>query len=117
MKISIIEQKVRRDKNTTYVTIYTCLKDNDGEIINSRKRFCGIAKCCPEDKFDYNFGKKIALARAEMKAINFYDKYLGKVYLEMKKHLVDIEDTRAKLFDQYNHNDNYIKKLVSGSNI
>ena len=117
MKISIIKQKFRRDKNNTYVTICTCLRNDNGPVVDSGKTFYGIAKCCPEDKFDYNFGKKIALARAEMKAINFYDKYLGKVYLEMKKHLVDIEDTRAKLFDQYNHNDNYIKKLVSGSNI
>lgn len=114
MKISILSQKFKRINNQTCCIILACIKDNNGVIIrNSYKKFVGTAKCCSEDKYDFNIGKKLSLARAELKAFNHFDKeaiYIRRIATNIIK---DSEELSNKAVKQYYHNIHYIKDIIS----
>ena len=113
MKVTILHQEYKRHKNTTFCIIETILKDNNGNLVpNSTRQFTGIAKCCPEDEYDYNIGKKLALARAEMKAFDYFDRKSIMFQKVTDKVLTETKEFRDKLFKQYNHNFHYIAKLI-----
>lgn len=67
MKITILEEKIKRDGNSTEVILVAEVKRNDprelplveGTITSNGKSFC-----CPEDKFNELTGKRIARNRA-----------------------------------------------------
>ena len=117
MKLSVLSQNFKRVKNKTHAAIIVTLLDSNGNgIEGTTKIFKGVAKCCPEDTYDFNIGKKIALARAELKAYNNFDKICIKVIEHSEKELKELNEFREKLWNQYKHNDSYISKLVSGGN-
>lgn len=117
MKLSVLSQDFTRDKFNTYCCILVALKDKDGNIIKpSAKRFVGVARCCPEDTFNFAIGKKISLARAELKAFDYFDRKLTEMQVIADNLVNEAKQLRDKLFKQYCHNNKYIKDIVSGSN-
>lgn len=117
MKLTVLSQSFKRVKNETHATIMVALLDSNGNgIEGSRKIFKGIAKCCPEDTYDFNIGKKIALARAELKAYNCFDRICIKIINSAEKDIQELNKFKNKLWNQYKHNIFYVEKLVSGSN-
>ena len=66
MKITILKQDIKRFKNQTVAFLEVALTDNN--ITTGKTAVKGIARCCPEDEYNFNIGKRIALARAEIKA-------------------------------------------------
>ncbi len=83
---------------------------------NKHIEVVGVATCSPDDEFDENRGKRIALAKAENEAYNL-----------AKKHLVDyqrfLEDANEAVIDFYekaaratNHNKEYIMGLSDKNN-
>lgn len=114
MKISILQQKFKRTNNQTCCIILACIKDNNGIVIpNSHKRFIGIAKCCSEDNYDFNIGKKLSLARAELKMFDYFDKRTIAIRRIAQDMIKDSEELSNKAVKQYYHNVKYIKDIIS----
>ena len=72
----------RITKNVPFVTAYKSLKEFD---IDST--YTGVAKCAPEDEFDLEFGKELALRRARIKR-NKAVKQAINLYLKRMKHML-----------------------------
>lgn len=114
MKISILEQTFKRNNNKTCCVIIAGIRDNNGKIIpTSLKKFIGISKCCSEDKYDFNIGKKLSLARAELKMFNHFDKKAITIRNIAKDMIKDSEELSNKATKQYYHNIKYIKDIIS----
>lgn len=114
MKLSILNTEFKRHKFETICKITVVLIDNNGTKIRaSEKQFVGVAKCCPEDIYDFNIGKKIALARAELKAFDYHDKRMATIINGSKKIINDAKEFSNKLAKQYYHNINYLKRLTT----
>lgn len=62
------------------------LADRFGLDINLQPKYIGIAKCAPEDEFDENIGKSIALDRMLVK----YHKDCAKIYRQLSELMLDI---------------------------
>lgn len=113
MKITILKQEIKRFKNNTLAFLEVALTDNN--VIYDEASVTGIARCCPEDKYNFKIGKRIALARAEISAYKYFKPYLKnfsvvhKIMSEKASLLVD------KLENQIAHNKEYIKDIISGS--
>lgn len=116
MKITVLNQKVFRCKKETICKILVALNIN-GEIdSNNYKEFEGKAVCRDDDVYDFKYGKRLALARAEIKAYKYYFNFLKQYYDDNIKIWSDMEILISKLGEQINHNSKYIKDIVSGSN-
>ena len=114
MKLTVLSQSFKRVKNETHATIVVALLDSNGNgVEGSRKIFKGVAKCCPEDTYDFNIGKKIALARAELKAYDCFDKIAINIRKSAKDVIKDYEELSNKVVKQYYHNVKYIKDIIS----
>lgn len=115
MKIRVIKEKSKRHKNKTIVGIITSIRTDDNVLVPSSVRyFEGVAKCLDEDKYNYEIGKKIALARAEIKAFKYYSKIL-KGFANKHKHLYESStELYTKLDTQIAHNKTYISNIISG---
>ena len=116
MKIRVIEESCKRVKNKTIVRIITSIRYNDNTLMPSSVQcFEGVAKCY-DDKYDYKIGRRIALARAEIKAYKYYKNVL----IELNDIYQTLATDSAKLYDkirkQISHNKEYIGDIVSGSN-
>ena len=71
----------------------------------------GIAKCAPEDTFDVERGKRIALARAENKAYLSALKHLDKFMEQIAVIVNAYEDFNDKAYHACAHNEDYIDSL------
>ena len=71
-------------KNSPVANGYCCYNDF---CIN--KRFVGIAKCSPNDTFNVEFGKKLALQRAKVKKAKAVEKKYFKI-VNAIEHLADL---------------------------
>lgn len=109
IKLSTIDTKYESD-NKTYVKCI--IKVETKNICYPTYRFIGIAKLHNGDKFDFNVGSKIALAKAERKAY----KTVGKIIKRDSKYYISLSNSMsefvAKAANMVKHNDEYIKKLV-----
>ena len=113
MKVRIVKQDCKRDKNRTIVKIITCIRTDDNILVpSSVSCFKGIAKCSNDERYDYKIGRRIALARAEVKAFKYYSKIL-KGFANKHKHLYDSSTALyTKLDKQIAHNTEFIKSLI-----
>lgn len=113
MKITVLNQEIKRFKNQTVAFLEVALTNN-GVILESTT-IKGIAKCCPEDKYDFNIGRKIALARAEIKVYEYY----RKIAINLNDMHQNIAISCANLYDklrkQIKHNKEYIEDIISGN--
>lgn len=113
MKITVIKQDIKRFKNQTVAFLEVALTNN-GVIIDSTE-VKGIAKCNPEDEYNFNIGRRIALARAEIKAYKYFKPYLENIS-ELYKIISEKAGLAAtKLERQIAHNKEYIEDIISGS--
>lgn len=112
MKITVLNQEIRRFKNQTVAFLEVALTNNNTIIDKTAVK--GIAKCCPEDEYNFNIGRKIALARAEIKAYKYFKPYLSNI-AELYKVISDkAHITEIKLGEQIAHNKRYIEDIISG---
>ena len=79
-------------QNVTYCSLIVSVVD-EGNCLETKK-FVGKATCNKDDKFDFEIGKRVALAKAELKL--------------HKKIKSLIESTRNNLVDYVEELDNYI---------
>lgn len=108
-----------------------CAKDLNNRIINhyikngskiynrpyddmsSLNKFIGIAKCLPEDEFDEETGKKLALLKAKNKRAKAFNRYMKKNIGAMISQIDALND--SLLFkdseDDYDENTKHIKEL------
>ena len=113
MKITVLNQEIKRFKNQTVAFLEVALIECNTLIDKTAVK--GIAKCCPEDEYNFNIGRRIALARAEIKAYKYFKPYLknvsvvNKIISEKASLMVD------KLERQIAHNKEYIGDIISGS--
>ena len=115
MKIRVIKEKSKRCKNKTIVGIITSVRTDDNILVPSSVRyFEGVAKCLDEDKYNYEIGKKIALARAEIKAFKYYNKTLKDFANKHKRLYESSTELYTKLDRQIVHNKEYISDIISG---
>ena len=97
------------DKKKVTCKLMTTIVDNRGEEVE-REEFIGVAKCNDDDKFDFEVGKRIALAKAELKL----HKHIAKIARESIHYI--LEDVKAlKAFEsfasaQIEHNNKYLKE-------
>lgn len=81
----------------------------------------GIAKCAPEDKFDADFGKKLAAARCNMKICIMRKKELERkwyvatdIYLQAQKDRDMIKDYYYKAEDAIEEAHDFLNELTIG---
>lgn len=114
IKLSTVETRYQTD-NKTYVKciLKTIIDDN----INKKvlPPFVGIAKLHDGDKFDYNIGSKIALAKAERKAYKLVGKVIKEETEKLNNLLIDFEAFINKADNMVEHNSEYIKNIANNS--
>lgn len=110
MKLSIFKTTYLVEDNIITCIINYKIKLNDGltKTIYSSK---GIARCNNEDKFDFETGKKIALARAESNAYKYHKKICNKHIATYESRLKELNSFKDKAIACIEHNDGYIKNL------
>lgn len=113
MKITVLSQEIKRFKNETVAFLEVALIE--GNLMIDKTAVKGIAKCSPEDEYNFNIGKRIALARAEIKSYKYFKPYLKNVSI-----VNEIISKKASLMvdnleRQIAHNKEYIKDIISGS--
>ncbi len=113
MKITVLGQKIKRFKHQTVAFLEVAL--TDGNNILDELSVKGIAKCNPEDDYNFNIGRRIALARAEIKAYKYYKKFLIEVNDYYQRLATDSANLYDKLRKQISHNKEYIGDIISGS--
>lgn len=113
MKITVLSQEIKRFKNQTVAFLEVAL--TDGNNVIDKIAVKGIAKCNPEDEYNFNIGRRIALARAEIKAYKYYKKFLIEVNDYYQRLATDFADLYDKLRKQISHNKEYIGDIISGS--
>lgn len=67
MKITVLEEKIKRDGNLTEVILVAEVKSNDPRelpLVEGTITAEGKSLCCPEDEFDELTGRRIARNRA-----------------------------------------------------
>lgn len=112
MKITVLKQDIKRYKNRTIAFLEVALIDNNVRL--EEISVTGIARCCPEDKYDFKIGKRIALARAEIRAYKYFKKFLVGFNDCYQRLATDSADLYDKLRKQISHNKEYIEN-ISGS--
>ncbi len=113
MKITVLKQDIKRFKNQTVAFLEVGLTDNN--IIFDKISVTGTTKCCPEDEYNFKIGKRIALARAEIKAYKYYKKFLIEVNDYYQRLATDSANLYDKLRKQISHNKEYIGDIISDS--
>ena len=113
MKITVLSQEIRRFKNETVAFLEVALTNNNYVIDKTAVK--GIARCCPEDKYNFKIGKRIALARAEIRAYKYYKKFLVKFNDFHQKLATDSANLYDKLRKQISHNKEYIEDIISNN--
>ena len=119
MKITVLKQDIKRFKNQTVATIFTCITLENKKSGKKKKIFLktfkAYANCSSEDEYNFNIGRRIALARAEIKAYKYYKNVL----IELNDIYQTLATDSAALYDkirkQISHNKEYIEDIISGS--
>lgn len=59
-------------------------------------KFMGKAVCAPDDKYDFDFGEKLAYLKAKKKMVSFYKKANEKNLEVTRKNMTNFEERMAK---------------------
>lgn len=108
IKLSIIDTIYTRKRNIVICQLRVYASRGAATF----RSFTGVAKCSPEDNFDFNKGKKLALARAEIKARRYYSNVNKKLINKYKEYINIAEAFVLDCDFQIEHNKNYIKNLI-----
>lgn len=115
MKVRVLNTEIKRSKNTTTCYLTVALNDDRRIVKTSIKTFTGVAKC-HDEPYDFKTGKRIALARAEIKAYKWFKKGIKNTINISKKLYEESSELHNKLINQIAHNKIYLKDIVAGSN-
>ena len=115
MKLRVLKTEIKRSKNITTCYLTVALNDNGRIVEPSIKTFIGEAKC-HDEPYDYKTGKRISLARAEIKAYKYFKESMKNAINISKRFYDESSELHDKLEKQINHNRIYLKDIVSGSN-
>lgn len=110
MKITVLNQNIKRFGKTTIAFLEVALTDNNVRL--DETSVTGTARCCPEDEYNFKIGKRIALARAEIRAYKYYKKFLIEFNDFHQKLATDSADLYDKLRKQIKHNKEYIEDII-----
>ena len=102
MKITVLSQEIKRYGKSTIAFLEVALTNDN--IIIRKTSVTGTARCCPEDEYNFKIGKRIALARAEIRAYKYYEKFLVEFNDFHQKLATDSADLYDKLSKQIKHN-------------
>ena len=111
IKLSTVSTKYETD-NKSYVRCILKVKLNGGEEEAKLTPFYGLATLHKDDKFDYNIGCRIALAKAERKAYKEIGKIINKELIKLQELEIAMCDFIDKANKMTEHNTEYIKKLT-----
>lgn len=115
MKLKVLKTEIKRSKNITTCYLTVALNDNGKIVEPSIKTFVGEAKC-HDEPYDYKTGKRISLARAEIKAYKYFKESMKNAMNISKRFYDESSELHDKLEKQIAHNRLYLKDIVSGSN-
>ena len=102
--------KVTYQVNDKVTKCFLCVDICDNGEVFEGKTYIGKAVCSDDDKFDFETGKRIALAKAELKLYNYIGKNTTKVIKLINKDLKDFESFRDFAIKQIEHNEKYLKE-------
>ena len=115
MKLKVLKTEIKRSKNITTCYLTVALNDNGKIVKPSIKTFVGEAKC-HDEPYDYKTGKRISLARAEIKAYKYFKEGMKNAMKVSKRFYDESSKLHDKFKNQIAHNKLYLKDIVSGSN-
>lgn len=95
-------------QNVTYCSLIISIVD-EGNCLETKK-FVGKATCNKDDNFDFEIGKRIALAKAENKLYTYVTKHCTKIVENMTNDLKIVENFRDFAIEQVKHNTEYLKE-------
>ena len=81
------------------------------DLLHEEIEGVGVAKCCAEDTFDVERGKRIAMARAENNAYKNALKRLMEINEHLLLHIKAIVNFEKKAINQCVHNVDYIESI------
>ena len=105
---------VNEKKRTVTCTIVAELLtpfDTWNTIPNTYINGVGVAKCCEEDTFDVERGKRIAMAKAENNAYKKSVNYLEPFTKELLNTIYEIGTYAEKAGEYLAHNEDYIESV------
>ena len=108
MKCKYVKVTYQVNDKVTKCFLHVNICDN-GEIWE-RKTYIGKTICSDDDKFDFEIGKRIALAKAELKLYNYIEKHTTKIIksiTEDRRDFVRFKDFAVK---QVKHNKKYLEE-------
>jgi hypothetical protein len=111
IKLSTVSTKYETD-NKSYVKCILRTKLNGGKEGKQLPPFYGLATLHKDDKFDYNTGCRIALAKAERNAYKKIGKILAEEYESLANFINDLSNFIFKAKVMVKHNTEYIEKLT-----
>lgn len=118
IKISVLKKSFETD-NATFVRcklLCTVTSTNDFSKNYPSLIYTGVAHLKKGDKFDYNVGSRIALAKAERESY----KRISAIFKEQNEFLKifvkEIDDFVQKANKIVNHDTEYIKKVANNEN-
>lgn len=118
IKLSIVDTKYESNGKTYVKCILTCnLIHCETNAKQKLPKFVGEAILKDDDKFDYQIGSKIALAKAERKAYKVIGKILKQGHENLFNLLTDLDNFIYKSESIVKHNTEYIKKLSNKDSI
>lgn len=108
MKCKYVKVTYQVNDKITKCILRVEIHDN-GELFEI-KTCVGKAVCSNDDKFDFEIGKRIALAKAELKLYNHIEKHTTKVIKSINEDLMDFEKFRQFAIEQVKHNKKYLEE-------
>ena len=115
MKLRVLKTEIKRSKNVTTCFLTVALNNNGETSGCTMKTFVASARC-HDEPYDFKTGKRLSLARAEIKAYKYYKKCLKDAMNISKTVYEKSSELHDKLEKQITHNKVYLKDIVSGSN-
>ena len=107
VKIEEITNKV----NEKYGVVEVFIKDEFQRV------FKGKAKCASDDKYDFDFGEKLAYLRAKKKMLKVYEKEQKNLYKASKESFDNYEQRVIKELNNYtkalNNIDEKVNEMIS----
>lgn len=115
MKLKVLKTEIKRSNNITTCYLTVALNDNGKIVKPTIKTFIAKAKC-HDEPYNFKIGKRIALARAEIKAYKYFKEGMKNAMDVSNKLYERSSELYNKLEKQIAHNRVYLKDIVSGSN-
>ena len=109
IKMSIIDKSFETVGGNTVICY---IRTVSSYISGFNRKFKGVAKWDGIGKFDYNFAKKLALARSEIKARKYYKNLAKEIFTDESEYCNMLKTFVEQCDNQITHNKEYIKNII-----